>query len=399
MRAVFYMHGGSANHGCEAIVRSSYEINKSMFECFQLFSQNEKEDHKYLENTDIKIKSSWLKMNKISLDYIMMAIQMKILGKSNAYIKYRYKELFGALSEQTVAFSIGGDNYCYDGMPEVLAELNKQAVDKGSKTVLWGASIEPQLLHDKKVKEDLERYSLIIARESISYEALLQAGIVKNARLYPDSAFTLQKTEVSLPEGLKEKEFVGLNLSPLVMNCNDDENIAYCNFENLIQYIIEKTELNIALIPHVVWEGNDDRIPLLKLYEQYKYTGRVYLIDDMDATKLKDIISKCKYFIGARTHATIAAYSTMVPTLVMGYSVKARGIAKDIFGTEEGYVLPVQNLASEHELTEGFLWLTENEEEIRKKLEMMMPDYIAKAWSVKKEIESLIVNKETTNEK
>ena len=50
-------------------------------------------------------------------------------------------------------------------------------------------------------------------------------------------------------------------------------------------------------------------------------------------------------FIGARTHATIAAYSSCVPTLVVGYSIKARGIAKDLFGTDEGYVLPVQALA------------------------------------------------------
>ncbi len=52
-----------------------------------------------------------------------------------------------------------------------------------------------------------------------------------------------------------------------------------------------------------------------------------------------------------RTHATIAAYSTGVPTLVVGYSVKARGIARDLFGTEDGYVLPVQQLKESDELT------------------------------------------------
>ena len=55
-------------------------------------------------------------------------------------------------------------------------------------------------------------------------------------------------------------------------------------------------------------------------------------------------------FIGARTHSTIAAYSSGVPTLVVGYSVKAKGIAKDLFGTEENYVLPVQALKEENNL-------------------------------------------------
>lgn len=58
-------------------------------------------------------------------------------------------------------------------------------------------------------------------------------------------------------------------------------------------------------------------------------------------------------FIGARTHATIAAYSSLVPTLVVGYSVKARGIARDLFGTEKNYVLPVQLLRKEEDLTGG----------------------------------------------
>ncbi|MBR5116894.1 MAG: polysaccharide pyruvyl transferase family protein, partial [Lachnospiraceae bacterium] len=62
------------------------------------------------------------------------------------------------------------------------------------------------------------------------------------------------------------------------------------------------------------------------------------------APVLKREIAGCQFFIGARTHATIAAYSSLVPTLVVGYSVKSRGIARDLFGGEQGLVLPVQEL-------------------------------------------------------
>ncbi|MFR4670990.1 MAG: hypothetical protein ACLT69_14285 [Intestinibacter bartlettii] len=64
---------------------------------------------------------------------------------------------------------------------------------------------------------------------------------------------------------------------------------------------------------------------------------------------IKGYISRCRLY-RARTHATIAAYSTCVPTLVIGYSVKAKGIAKDIFGTYENYVLPVQYYQIEFDL-------------------------------------------------
>ena len=66
------------------------------------------------------------------------------------------------------------------------------------------------------------------------------------------------------------------------------------------------------------------------------------MINDKNCMEIKGIISKCRFFIGARTHSTIAAYSTCVPTLAVGYSIKARGIARDIFGTEDNYVVPVQ---------------------------------------------------------
>jgi polysaccharide pyruvyl transferase WcaK-like protein len=74
------------------------------------------------------------------------------------------------------------------------------------------------------------------------------------------------------------------------------------------------------------------------------------MVEDCNCRELKHIISRCRFFIGARTHVTIAAYSSCVPTLVLGYSVKSRGIARDLFGTEVGYVLPVQKLTDSYEL-------------------------------------------------
>ena len=106
-------------------------------------------------------------------------------------------------------------------------------------------------------------------------------------------------------------------------------------------------------------------------------------------SKIKYVISKCRAFIGARTHATIAAYSSMVPTLVVGYSVKAKGIAQDIFGTWENYVLPVQTLLSPEELIGAFEWMMEREDEIRTQLQKVMPDYCKKAAGAGEEIRKL----------
>ena len=80
-----------------------------------------------------------------------------------------------------------------------------------------------------------------------------------------------------------------------------------------------------------------------------------------------------------------------VPTLVVGYSVKARGIARDLFGTEEGYVLPVQQLRESDELTRAFVRLYEKRDAIRTHLNETIPGYIARADEARKALEELLL--------
>ena len=166
------------------------------------------------------------------------------------------------------------------------------------------------------------------------------------------------------------------------------------NYIKLVNYILNNTKMNVILIPHVIWaENNDDRIPLKQIYDVFKDTNRVLLIDDQSCENLKGIISKCRFFIGARTHSTIAAYSQCIPTLVVGYSIKAKGIAKDLFGTFDNYVIPAQNMADELDLTNAFKWLVSNETKIQQLYSMKMPEYldegIRNIEKIKKKIEEL----------
>ena len=64
---------------------------------------------------------------------------------------------------------------------------------------------------------------------------------------------------------------------------------------------------------------------------------------------------------------------------MVGYSVKARGIAKDLFGSVEHYVLPVQNLKHREDLLKEALWLIEHETQIREHLASRMPEYKQRA--------------------
>ena len=367
-----YYHGGSANHGCEAIVRSTYKIlNKPM----TLFSANSAEEKEYGVDQIVKVEDDVYKpVNKNSLQYLSSALYNKIYRSDYKFIKYGHKKFLDSISKGDICLSIGGDNYCYAGTDK-LGFYNRMLHEKGAKTVLWGCSVEPSSLTEKVI-EDLKKYDLITVRESLSYEGLWNAGIRDNVLLCSDPAFQLEMEVCSLPVGYGEKKSIGINVSPLAVKCG---NLVMENYKELICYILQNTDYNVLLIPHVVKPETDDRQSLSMLLNQFADTGRITLIDDHNCMELKYIISQCRMFIGARTHATIAAYSTGVPTLVAGYSVKARGIAKDIFGTDQKYVLSVQSFTSKEDLTEAFQWLCDHEQYIRKHLKDKMPEYCSKS--------------------
>ena len=66
-----------------------------------------------------------------------------------------------------------------------------------------------------------------------------------------------------------------------------------------------------------------------------------------------------------------------MPTLVIGYSVKARGIARDLFDSEEGHLIPAQELSGETELIAAYDALMRRGDAEREQLKARMPSYMA----------------------
>lgn len=385
-RYCLYAHGGSGNHGCEALVRSTCAILEAEAPILLSHAPNEDQSYGLSDCCTIPLPTD-VKRSRISFKYLMAYLRLKLYHDFSPLDALEYESRLTLARRGDVALSIGGDNYCYGKESSLIFTRYRKLLQKrGVKTVLWGCSVSPELIDDE-LRDDLSRYDLITARESITYQALRQ--INPNTILAPDPAFMLARQPGQRPTGLGCRPYIGINISPLIQGLETGEDIALANYRTLIHHILRDTDRDIALIPHVVWTYNDDRIPLRKLHEEFLSTGRVFLIEDQNCMQLKDIISGCDFFVGARTHSTIAAYSTCVPTLVVGYSVKARGIARDLFGTEEGYVLPVQQLREKDDLTNAFKALYSRKEEIRKHLTDKIPGYIQGIHSAKEAVEKL----------
>ncbi|HEX3027127.1 MAG TPA: polysaccharide pyruvyl transferase family protein, partial [Clostridia bacterium] len=315
----------------------------------------------------------------------------RVMGCYEAGQKFVQSPLWEKLERDSLCLNIGGDTYCYD-RPTVSYGLNRFAYRHGVKTILWGCSIEKDGI-DREMLRDLGRYTLIFPRESITRENLIEAGM-EPARLIltSDPAFALGMQPTELPDCFEAGNTVGINLSDLAVGMESDRGIVCANYRAVIRYILNNTDMCVALIPHVydARTGNGDLLVLKELYQEFESSRRVSLVgEERNCMQLKYIISKCRFFLGARTHSVIAAYSGCVPTLAVGYSVKSQGIARDIFGEYRDLVVSVRQLRAEDELRDRFVRLTERETKIREQYREVLPGYIQRAYAAGRRIRRL----------
>ncbi len=366
---MMFAHDGSLNRGCEAIVRSSNNIIKEKISRAKIYLASGKpETDQLLDRLDGIFDGSKSSINKYSFYWLLSSLKIRFFNDESYALGKIENNIIKRIKDMDVCLSIGGDNYCYGEQPGWY-EIDRRVKKEGKKLVLWGCSIGEEDLSEEKLK-DLRLFDLILARESLTYNTLKNKGLT-NVELCADPAFTMEREELELPEGWKKGKTIGINFSPLVLGKNKNSNNAMIN---LINHILETTEFTIALTPHVIQDGNNDYEILKTFYDKFKDTGRVILLPgNLNAIQYKGYIGRMKYFIGARTHATIAAYSSFVPTMVLGYSVKSKGIAKDLFG-EEKLVLGINDISDSQKLITNFEIMIKEEESIRKQLQKTIPD-------------------------
>jgi colanic acid/amylovoran biosynthesis protein len=370
MKIMMYLHSGSLNRGCEALVRSATLLVKEKSgipETRLYLSSFLPQSDTHLSQIEAVYDMNPRPIPKFSLDYLISAMMIRLFKDETYAIRKANKDFLSRVPKTDVFLSIGGDAYCYGEQP-IWYELNRNIKKAGKKIVLWGCSIGEEDISGDKLK-DLKNYDLILARESITYNMLKEKGL-DTVRLVADGAFLMQKEELPLPAGWTEGNTIGLNFSPLVYKKNKQAKQA---FSDLIRHILETTDMTIAFTPHVTENGNNDFEILNEFYQQHKNTGRVLILpDNLNAIQYKGYIARMRFFVGARTHATIAAYSNAVPTMVLGYSVKSKGIAKDLFG-EEKLVLSLKEISDSKMLVQKFDEMISEESDLRKKLADVLP--------------------------
>jgi len=363
---LLYGHGGAYNHGAEAIIISTVNLIRRIYPKSRIILST------HFKEQDLEFGMPVDEYCERNLEFVKLEQSSKQKGLYNNTI---YKETLDRVEADSICLSVGGDTYCY-GNWHRWATIHKRALKVGAKSILWSCSIEPSMITDEML-DVLRTHDLITARESITYNALRGKGL-NNVVLCSDIAFLLNPKETLLPKNFIVDNTVAINISPLVVRRESVQGITLKNIKTVIEYIINNSNMNIALIPHVLMPMDNDFLLLKKIYNEIGQQERVSLISDkLSATEYKYIISKCRFSICARTHAGIASYSSCVPTIAIGYSVKAKGIALDLGFND--YVLSIKDLINEDNLVSMFKHMVSNESFLRQMLKKNMRVYKQKA--------------------
>ncbi|MEN6355781.1 MAG: polysaccharide pyruvyl transferase family protein [Armatimonadota bacterium] len=350
-------NGPYSNRGCEAIVRGTVEILSRSFPRTQfvlssfgdadcLADARNESDKRIVHKPH---NDSWFK--RFDADWWRYRVIHRASPVWQNALGFRVE--FQATRNALCALQIGGDNYTLDyGKPLHHMALDKVMLDSGIPVVLWGASVGPfstDSSFEETIARHLGRFGLILARESVTFDYLCKLGLGDRVKLMADPAFLLLPSCPELSSQLLEfidRQPIGVNISPLLGKCVGLSYDAWLSTaQECIKSLISADMGPILLIPHVMQSGNDDYAFMEAVLQGLgEPTDQIMLAPQgLCASEYKWLISRMRAFVGARTHATIAAFSTCVPTLSISYSTKSIGINKDLFGSTD-WVVPVSEL-------------------------------------------------------
>lgn len=188
-----------------------------------------------------------------------------------------------------------------------------------------------------KAAKAIANANMVMARDKLSYQYVINnVPSQKNIKEYIDVAFFLPYKKKELDHQYIN---VGLNISALLWHGGYTGNNQFSikdDYHKIIRSIIDfflgQENVRIFLVPHVV--GEYDRIEndyvvsynLVEEYDNPRLNLSPFFITPIDA---KNFIAGLDFFMGARMHATIAAFSSGVPVVPMAYSRKFNGLFID----------------------------------------------------------------------
>jgi len=397
-------NGSNLNRGCEAILRGTLRILGEVFpgllvENHFFLTEKAREKGIFVARPGISggIPEEPLPavrpVPRFSPTWLLYQMGRRIGPHDLGYLGCgQAEDVFRArLTSADAALQTGGDNYSLDyGFPLKHAVLDRALKSRGIPVILWGASVGPFGAGSRTEKWMIahlrKNVDLILVREKASLDYLHRVGLGEKSILTGDPAFVMEPVmpPQKLLEGVSTEGAIGVNLSPILHRYGTSGNNLQRWISDagiLIRSLYESFDRPILLIPHVIQPGNDDHGFLHEAVLKAGIDpGNVTAVpQSLTAAELKWVISRLDLIIAARTHATIAGFSSHVPTISIGYSLKAIGLNQQVFGHQD-FLVPARELSPQR-LVDVSRRALEQADDVRSHLAGIIPRIQASAFS------------------
>ena len=193
------------------------------------------------------------------------------------------------------------------------------------------------------------RAAVVFARDPLSMQVLKVLSPAAKARQVIDVAFALPYDKPPPRSGGPVR--IGLNVSGLLMNGGYAGSNQYgltVDYPALTRALITAfsamPDTEIHLVPHVIAPGlpnDDDGAASDRLKAEFPRLVRHP--DFASPSAAKSFIAGLDFLVGARMHATIAAYSAGVPVIPISYSRKFEGLYG---GLDYPWLVPAKGLST-----------------------------------------------------
>lgn len=225
-------------------------------------------------------------------------------------------------------------NYSTDRLDK-LENYYRRLKRKGTKIVLLPQAFGPfRTDSGKRIVEIISRYvDIIIARERISYNYLVEAGAAEEKIwLYPDFTSLVKGTFPNRFNTLRDRVCIIPNRKMVTHASSNMEQ--YLNFLKQIILAIEEGGKQVFLLNH---EGRGDLTFCNEINE--RLNGKYTVATGLNAKEVKGLIGASSLVISSRFHGVASALNQGVPCLATSWNHKYEMLFED-FG-QQGNILQV----------------------------------------------------------
>lgn len=338
---------GFENKGAEAMMRTvEYELGRRLDNarfCIQVTEANAKKMesaglHLYI-NPNSKLQKLFslikaglcdLRLIKAAVSNFRASLRIANIKDINAIVDisgFSYADEWGYVSSKLASTLVGyfeSRHKPYIFLPQA-----------------WGPFTNP--LVGKYTKEFVQKASVIYIRDQQSYNYMVKllGNCNANIKSAPDIAFRFRASAPEVGAALLAKCGVELGQSPvvgIVPNVRVYERIEGSGITNLYvkvmvdvaQYCINELKASVVLLPHEISLGKESCIDdcylceLIKSAVEEKAEKRIFAMvgEKYSAEDIKSAIGQLYLLVGSRYHSLIAALSSCVPVVALGWSHK-----------------------------------------------------------------------------